>query len=109
VANKEQAKKDADAAISAADTALKTAEAALKVAPQTKDSKADLKLFKDDLAALGTTLDGARQAFGSEDYKKALDSAKTVSDKATSIADQLEEAKKKRSAHGAKGTAAKKK
>ncbi|HKN48048.1 MAG TPA: hypothetical protein VJ144_08765 [Candidatus Polarisedimenticolia bacterium] len=102
VASKEQAKKDADAAISAADTALKTAEAALKVAPQTKDSKADLALFKGDLATLSTTLDGARQAFSSGDYKKALESATTVKDKATSIADQLEEAKKKRSAHATK-------
>ncbi len=108
VASKEQAKKDADAAISAADTALKTADAALKVAPQTKDSKADLALFKGDLANLSTTLDGARQAFGSGDYKKALESATTVKDKATSIADQLEEAKKKRSAHATKAAPSKK-
>jgi len=97
VANKEQAKNDADAAMTAADTALTTAEAALKVAPVTKDSKADLELFKNDLATLRSTLDAAKASFGSEDYKKALESANSVKDQATSIATQLEEAKAKRS------------
>ncbi len=108
VANKEQAKKDADAAISAADTALKTAEAALKVAPRTKDSKADLALYEKDLGTLRANLDGARQAFGSADYKKALENANSVKDSATKIADQLEQAKKKRGAHAVKTTARKK-
>jgi len=97
VANKEQAKNDADAAMIAADTAITTAEAALKVAPVTKDSKADLELFKNDLATLRSTLDAAKASFGSEDYKKALESANSVKDQATSIATQLEEAKAKRS------------
>jgi hypothetical protein len=98
VANKEQAKKDAEAAMAAADTALQSAEAALKVAPVTKDSKADLELFKNDLATLHSTLDGAKASFGSEDYKKALESANSVKDQATSIATQLEQAKQKRAA-----------
>lgn len=97
VANKEQAKNDANAAMTAADTALTTAEADLKVAPVTKDSKADLELFKNDLATLRSTLDAAKASFGSEDYKKALESANSVKDQATSIATQLEEAKAKRS------------
>jgi hypothetical protein len=96
VANKEQAKKDAEATLAAADTAVQTAEAALKVAPMTKDSKADLELFKNDLATLRSTLDAAKASFGSEDYKKALESATSVKDQATSIATQLEEAKAKR-------------
>ena len=95
-ANKEQAKKDAEAAIAAADTAVQTAEAALKVAPVTKDSKADLELFKNDLTTLRSTLDAARASFGSEDFKKALESANSVKDQATNIATQLEEAKAKR-------------
>jgi hypothetical protein len=99
-ANKEQAKKDAEASIAAADTALQTAEGNLKVAPVTKDSKADLALFKSDLETLKGTLEQAKQSMSSEDYKKALESANSVKDKATSIADQLEEAKKKRSAAG---------
>src|SRR5262245_36392707 len=96
-ANKEQAKKDAESAITAADTALQTAEGNLKVAPMTKDSKADLALFKSDLETYKGTLEQARQAFTSEDYKKALEGANTVKEKATTIADQLEEARKKRS------------
>jgi hypothetical protein len=96
VANKAQAKTDAEAAMTAADTALATAEAGLKVAPVTKDSKADLELFKNDLATLRSTLDAARASFASEDYKKALESANSVKDQATSIATQLEEAKAKR-------------
>ncbi len=102
VANKEQARKDAEAAIAAADTALSTAEASLKVAPMTKDSRADLALFKSDLENLRGTLDQARQAFTSEDYKKALESATSVKDKATSIADQLEQAKQKRTGQARK-------
>ena len=98
VANKEEAKKDAEAAIAAADTAVQTAAAALKVAPVTKDSKADLTLLKNDLGTLSSTLDAARQSFGSEDYKKALESANSVKDQANSIATQLEEAKKKMAA-----------
>jgi len=96
-ANKEQAKKDAEAAIAAADTALQTAQGNLKVAPVTKDSRADLALFKSDLETYSGTLEQARQAFTSEDYKKAIESANSVKEKATSIADQLEEARKKRS------------
>ena len=96
VAGKEQAKKDAEATLAAADTAVQTAEAALKVAPMTKDSKADLELFKNDLVTLRSTLDAAKASFGSEDYKKALESATSVKDQATSIATQLEEAKAKR-------------
>jgi hypothetical protein len=107
VANKEQAKKDAEAAMAAADTAVQTAEAALKVAPVTKDSKADLELFKNDLATLRSTLDAAKASFGSEDYKKALESANSVKDQATNIATQLEEAKAKRA--GAAKSAPKKK
>jgi len=102
VANKQQAKTDAEAAIAAADTAVQTAEGNLKVAPVTKDSRADLALFKSDLESLKGTLDQARQAFSSEDYKKALESANSAKEKATSIADQLEAAKKKRSGAGAK-------
>jgi len=96
--NKEQTRKDAETALADAETALNAAEAALKVAPMTKDSKADLALFKSDLATFRSTLDGARQADGAGDFKKALESATSVKDKATSIAAQLEEAKKKRSA-----------
>lgn len=97
-ANKEQARMDAETGIADADTALQAAEASLKVAPVSKDSKADLELYKSDLAALRTTLDGARSAFAAEDYKKTLESTASVKDKATTIATQLDEAKKKRAA-----------
>lgn len=96
VANKEQTRKDAEAALGAADTALQAAEASLKVAPVSKDSKADLALYRTDIETLRGTLDEARQAFSSEDYKKALESATSVKDKATTIADDLEAAKRKR-------------
>ncbi len=101
-ANKEQARTDSEAAIAAADTALSAAEAGLKVAPVTKDSRADLALFKSDVENLRGTLEQARQAFGSGDYKKALESANSVKDKATSIADQLEQAKQKRAGQARK-------
>lgn len=101
-ANKEQARTDSEAAIAAADTALATAEAGHKVAPVTKDSRADLALFKSDIENLRGTLEQARQAFSSEDFKKALESANSVKDKATSIADQLEQAKQKRAGQARK-------
>lgn len=101
-ANKEQARTDSEAAIAAAGTALAAAEAGLKVAPVTKDSRADLALFKSDIENLRGTLEQARQAFSSEDYKKALESANSVKDKATSIADQLEQAKQKRAGQARK-------
>ncbi|MBI1949785.1 MAG: hypothetical protein HYS34_00280 [Acidobacteria bacterium] len=102
VANKEQARTDSEAAVAAADTSLKAAEAGLKVAPVTKDSRADLALFKSDVENLRGTLEQARQAFASEDYKKALESANSVKDKATSIADQLEQARQKRAGQARK-------
>jgi hypothetical protein len=101
-ANKEQARTDSEAAIAAADTALAAAEAGLKVAPVTKDSRADLALFKSDIENLRGTLEQARQAFSSEDFKRALESANSVKDKATSIADQLEQAKQKRAGQARK-------
>ena len=101
-ANKEQARTDSEAAITAADTSLTAAEAGLKVAPVTKDSRADLALFKSDVENLRGTLEQARQAFTSEDYKRALESANSVKDKATSIADQLEQARQKRAGQARK-------
>ena len=101
-ANKEQARTDSEAAITAADTSLTAAEAGLKVAPVTKDSRADLALFKSDVENLRGTLEQARQAFASEDYKRALESANSVKDKATSIADQLEQARQKRAGQARK-------
>ncbi|HXH27869.1 MAG TPA: hypothetical protein VNL37_02425 [Candidatus Polarisedimenticolia bacterium] len=96
VANKEQGKKDADAAISGAQTAIDSAEASLKVAPVTKDSRADLALMKSDLQGAKGSLDEAHQAFETGDYKKALAVASSVKDKATSISDQIEAARKKK-------------
>jgi len=101
-ANKDQARTDSEAAITAADTSLTAAEAGLKVAPVTKDSRADLALFKSDVENLRGTLEQARQAFASEDYKRALESANSVKDKATSIADQLEQARQKRAGQARK-------
>lgn len=95
-ANKEQARKDADAALGEADAALVAAEAAHKAAPVTKDSKADLALYRSDLGTHRQTLDAARQAFDAGDYKKALESAASVKDRANQIAAELQAAKQKR-------------
>jgi hypothetical protein len=96
--NKEQTKKDAETALADAEAALTAAEAGLKVAPVTKDSKADLALYKGDLDTLRASLEEARTANSAGDYKKALETATSVKDRGSSIATQLEEAKKKRSA-----------
>jgi hypothetical protein len=95
-ANKEQARQDAEKALADAESALLAAEAAHKAAPVTKDSKADLALYRSDLDGLRQTLAAARQAFDAGDYKRALESTASVKDMAGRIAADLQAAKQKR-------------
>jgi colicin import membrane protein len=91
-AGKEQAKADATAAIEAAKAALASANEALAAAPKSKDSKADLELWANDLSTYATTVTEAEAAIASEDYLGAKSQAESVTAKATEISASIQAA-----------------
>lgn len=91
-AGKELAKADATAAIEAAKAALASANEALAAAPKSKDSKADLELWANDLSTYATTVTEAEAAFASEDYLGAKSQAESVTAKATEISASIQAA-----------------
>ena len=91
-AGKEQAKADATAAIEAATAALASANEALAAAPKSKDSKADLELWANDLSTYATTVTEAEAAIASEDYLGAKSQAESVTAKATEISASIQAA-----------------
>jgi hypothetical protein len=95
---KETAKAEAAQAIADAQTALATAGEALKQAPRSKDSRADLDLWANDLSTYGTTVSEAEAAVASEDYLGAKAKAESVTAKATEISTSIQAALDKVSA-----------
>jgi colicin import membrane protein len=91
-AGKELAKADATAAIEAATAALASANEALAAAPKSKDSKADLELWANDLSTYATTVTEAEAAIASEDYLGAKSQAESVTAKATEISASIQAA-----------------
>ena len=91
-AGKELAKADATAAIEAANAALASANEALAAAPKSKDSKADLELWANDLSTYATTVTEAEAALASEDYLGAKSQAESVTAKATEISASIQAA-----------------
>jgi colicin import membrane protein len=91
-AGKELAKADATAAIEAAKAALASANEALAAAPKSKDSKADLELWANDLSTYATTVTEAEAAIASEDYLGAKSQAESVTAKATEISASIQAA-----------------
>ena len=91
-AGKELAKADATAAIEAAKAALASANEALAAAPKSKDSKADLELWANDLGTYATTVTEAEAAIASEDYLGAKSQAESVTAKATEISASIQAA-----------------
>ena len=91
-AGKELAKADATAAIEAAKAALASANEALAAAPKSKDSKADLELWANDLSTYATTVTEAEAALASEDYLGAKSQAESVTAKATEISASIQAA-----------------
>ena len=84
-AAKEQAKADATQAIADANAAVAAAGEALSAAPRTKDSRADLELWANDLNTYGATIAEAEAAMAAEDYLGAKSTAEGVTAKATEI------------------------
>jgi colicin import membrane protein len=97
-AGKEQAKADATKAVDDAKAAVAAANEALAKAPKSKDTKADLELWANDLGTYATTITEAETAIGSEDFLGAKAKAESVTAKAGEITTSIEAAIEKVSA-----------
>jgi hypothetical protein len=75
IAGKEQAKKDAEAAIAATETAINEAKEILKKAPKGKGSTADVKALEGDIANAETAVNDAKTAMTGEKFKEAKEKA----------------------------------
>ena len=91
-AGKEQARSDATQSVETAKAALATANTALAGAPTSKDSKADLELWANDLATYATTVSEAEAAIASEDFPGAKAKADGVTEKANEISASIQAA-----------------
>lgn len=91
-AGKEQANVDATAAIDGAKTAVAAAREALGTAPKTKDSRADLELWANDLNTYDATIVEAEGAMTTEDYLGAKAQADSVTAKAGEISASIQAA-----------------
>lgn len=91
-AAKEQARVDATAAIDGAKAAIAAAREALSGAPRTKDSRADLDLWANDLTTYDATVVEAEGAMTSEDYLGAKAQADGVTAKAGEISASIQAA-----------------
>lgn len=91
-AGKEQAKADATQAVDDAKAAVAAANEALAKAPKSKDTKADLELWANDLGTYATTITEAETAIGSEDFLGAKSMAESVTAKAGEITTSIEAA-----------------
>lgn len=94
-AKKEEAKKNALAALEAAEAAVKEAKALLAKAPKGKGSQADIEALKADLQGIDDALAEAKKASDSEDYSGAIERSNAVKDKAAAVSDQVKQAMEK--------------
>ncbi len=91
-AGKEKAKGEATVAIEGAKAALAAAGDALSKAPKSKDSRADMDLWANDLTTYGATVAEAETAFAAEDYLGAKSQADSVTAKSTEISTAIQTA-----------------
>jgi hypothetical protein len=91
-AGKEQAGVDATAAIDGAKAAVAAAREALAGAPKSKDSKADLDLWANDLNTYDATIVEAEGAMTTGDYLGAKAQADSVTAKAGEISASIQAA-----------------
>ena len=92
---KEQAKADATQAIADANAAIAAAGEALSAAPRSKDSRADLELWANDLNTYGASIAEAEASLAAEDYLGAKAKAEGVTAKATEISTAIAAAQEK--------------
>jgi hypothetical protein len=89
---KEQAKNEAIAMMEEAKVAVEKAKAFLEKAPRGKGTKADIDAFTADLKGLEDSLIDVQAKIDGGDYFGALDSGRTIMEKATSISDEIQKA-----------------
>ncbi len=95
-ARKEEAKKNALAALEAAKAAVSEAKALLAKAPKGKGTKADIEAMTADLKGLEDSLPGVQGAITAEDFYGASDKAKAINDGAARVAEQVKAAIEKK-------------
>ncbi|MGB6864049.1 MAG: hypothetical protein WBE11_00010 [Candidatus Aminicenantaceae bacterium] len=89
---KEKAKNEALAMMEETKAAVEEAKTYLENAPRGKGTKADIDAFTADLKGLEDSLTSVQESIDAEEYFGALDSAKTIKEKAISISDQIKQA-----------------
>ncbi len=89
---KEKAKNEALAVMEEAKVAVDEAKALLEKAPRGKGTKADIDAFTADLKGLEDSLLGIQGVIDGGDYFGALDTAKTIKEKAASISAEIQKA-----------------
>lgn len=94
-AKKDEAKKNAEAAVGAAKTAIEEANALLAKAPAGKDSRAELEAMKADVKGLQDSLGEVDKLMASEDFAPAADKAKAIGEKAAAVSAQVKQAMEK--------------
>ncbi len=95
LANKAQAKTDAETVIAELPVMLQEASALLAKAPKGKDTKADLEAMQNDLKLAEESAAEANNAMTSENYLDALAKANTAKEKTLSIIEQVNAARQK--------------
>lgn len=89
---KEKAKNEALAMMEEAKVAVEEAKALLEKAPRGKGTKADIDAFTADLKGLEDSLLGIQGVIDGGDYFSALDTARTIKEKAASISAEIQKA-----------------
>jgi hypothetical protein len=94
-AKKEEAKKNAAAALDAAKVSVAEAKALLVKAPKGKGSRADIEALKADLKGIEDSFAEIKTANDSEDYSAVIEKSNAAKDKATAISEQIKKALEK--------------
>jgi len=89
---KEKAKNDAIAMMEEAQAAVAEAKALLEKAPRGKGTRADIEAFTADLKGMEDSLVNVQEMIDSGDYFGALDSARAIKEKASSISEEITKA-----------------
>jgi hypothetical protein len=93
--NKEKAKADAQATITALPQLLDEAKKTLAKAPKGKDTKADLEAMQNDLKIAEESLNEANTAMTQEKYLEAVTKANSAKEKASAVVEQVKTALEK--------------
>lgn len=91
-AKKEEVKNNAISAMGEAKNAINNAKTMLENAPAGKETQADIEVMKGDVKGLEDSLPGVQSAIDSEDYDGAINTAKSIKEKADGVTSQVQQA-----------------